>query len=479
MYAPSFAFPRVEGAVAYRFTVIDDCHVRREWKADNPTDSLSSVWESCSTGWMTVVCDGIDEKGALVRHSSSRTFWKKAPFAQTNTLVTSRACRETARRIYDYVLSMPSTRYLLAQGCPDPSYELNTYISKMFESLIRGMIHYADLDPSSADEALKIARLAADHLILKSECAQSPLACFPLTYDGRGERGNGYVAEKYAGQVMLIYPAHVASAFVILWQRTGERKYLEQAEGIAETYLRLQGVDGTWYLKLFLGDGTPVNPNRLNPIDNVIPLLERLHAVTGKKCYREAADRAFSYVENGPLRDWNWEGQFEDIRPTEKYVNLTMHDAVATAIYLGKRFPDEVGRREQIRDLVAFGEDQFVCWDIPYKNGRSNPPSDWYDKWFTPCALEQYDCYSPIDGSAAKMIRGFLTLYAIGDDVSLAKACALAATAIRVQAADGRMPTWWWRGHCDDDWADWMNCMLAMAGALEELAEALEKKEER
>ena len=34
---------------------------------------------------------------------------------------------------------------------------------------------------------------------------------------------------------------------------------------IAETYLRLQGEDGTWYLKMNETDGSPVSGNRLVP----------------------------------------------------------------------------------------------------------------------------------------------------------------------------------------------------------------------
>ena len=49
MYAPSFAFREIPGAVRYRFRTIDDCHVIRAFTADRPSDSLAPVWEELPT----------------------------------------------------------------------------------------------------------------------------------------------------------------------------------------------------------------------------------------------------------------------------------------------------------------------------------------------------------------------------------------------------------------------------------------------
>ena len=67
-----------------------------------------------------------------------------------------------------------------------------------------------------------------------------------------------------------------------------------------------------------------------------------------------AADRAFAFVENGPLKTWNWEGQFEDVEPTERFVNLTKHDACSTAMYLLERFPGDASRIAQARQIAMY-----------------------------------------------------------------------------------------------------------------------------
>ena len=169
----------------------------------------------------------------------------------------------------------------------------------------------------------------------------SPLAGWPHTYEGTNN-----TAAVYAGQQMLVYPAKSGAAHLSLYAATKDERYLAAARRIAATYLKLQGGDGTWYLKLYEKDGQPVNGNRLMP-NGVIDFLGRLYGVTGEVSYRQAADRAFAYIDEGPLKIWNWEGQFEDVPPSEPYFNLTKHSACDTAIYLLKRFPKDELRLRQ------------------------------------------------------------------------------------------------------------------------------------
>ena len=288
---------------------------------------------------------------------------------------------------------------------------------------------------------------------------------------------------------MLIYPARCGDAFVKLYEATKDRKCLEAAERIASTYMKLQGADGTWFLLQNAETGKEYAPNRLQPYP-VIAFFETLFRVTERPVWRETADRAFAFVEKGPMRDWNWEGQFEDIRPaSERWSNLTKHAACETATYLLRRFPGDAVRLAQAEELVRFSEDQFVEWTPPYGD-RADPngPDDgsWtyfcrpYSRWMTPCALEQYNCYLPIDASADRFINTYLALWRVTrKPVYLAKARALGATATRMQEADGFINTWWIRGveRTDDRYHTWVNCMLATARALDNLAQA--EKEDR
>ena len=258
----------------------------------------------------------------------------------------------------------------------------------------------------------------------------------------------------------------------------------DAAEKIASTYAKLQGEDGTWYLKMWEKDGKPVNENRLTPM-SVIVFMESLHNATGKAAYREIADRAFVFIEQRLLKDWNWEGQFEDAPPSACYRNLTKHTACETAIYLLKRYPGDRGRIAQARELLRFAEDQFVMWTRPSRgDGRGwrtqkgpNPNNiqTHYLGWrCLPGVTEQYDWYVPIDASAAKLIRTYLALYAAEKSpLDLAKAWTLGDSITRAQRDDGSIPTHWTEWSMTHD-TDWLNCHLAAAQALEMLAEIRE-----
>lgn len=488
MYPPSFAFSAVEGAVKYRFLAVLDNHREVEWEATAPTEPLTSVWERIPAGgFVTLFCHGVSSAGGEIGLAGRRVFWKTAAFHPGWYPPAARPYSKAAEMIYDYVFAMPSTRHWLETGLPDPGYHLNCYPSKMHAAMIRAMVKYARMRPDRAADALKIAHAAADYLIAHAEPAGSPLEFFTQTYEGAH-----YTAGTFAGQHMLLYPQTAASAFLVLSKATGEAKYLEAAERIAATYLRLQGEDGTCFLKMRAQDGTPVNPNRCFPL-GVCGLLEELFALTGKPEYRAAADRGFAFVEKGPLADWNWEGQFEDVKPSEKFVNLTKHPACETLLYILKRFPGDNRRLAQAREIIRFSEDQFIAWERPsrpdgagmrntvpcdhYREGRSWDSN--YLDWILPGVMEQYHCYVPIDSSAAKLIRAFVALWKAGDNpLDLAKARALGDAATRVQEPSGRLRTFWTDQDAKSPERDWINCMLATAGALELLGSLEEERKD-
>ena len=477
MYPPAFPFQKVKGAVRYRFQVMDDQQYAHTFEAEAPTVSLKPVWEFVPRGLIAVFCFGLDGDGEVCGLAGQRRFWKKAPFEPGVYPRAKRPYAEAQKMLCDYILNLPEVAGLERDGRPDLSQKSNftSYPSKMQSALIRAMLLLAKVAPEKRERALKIARISADYLIERSQKAGTPLEYFTPTYEGDGQ-----LSGTYSGMHMLIYPADAGAAFVNLSEAVGEAKYLEAARRIAETYIRLQGADGTWYLKVNEKDGTPVSDNRLVPT-SVINFLETLYAATGEEKYRAAADRAFAFIDDGPLRTWNWEGQFEDIRPAEsRYQNLTKHNACDTAIYMLRRFPGDLKRLAQAREIVRYAEDQFVVWRKPcradragYKRVQTYP----YETWSSPVVLEQYNCYCPIDGSVAKLIRTWLALWeAEGNPLDLAKARALGDAMVNMQEPSGRVRTYWVPEPGDGTpigkiaiqpaGGDWLGCLQADERAL-------------
>ena len=477
MFAPSFAFSPVQGAAKYRFRVLDDYHVSREFEAMAPTNSLAPVWEQVPVGFASVSCFALGADGKVVGLAGERTFWKNASFAEGRYPPARRTYAEAVRMGLEYLLDRKANRYFLERGKPDPDYDLNCYPSKMHAATVEAMCDYVRMGLPRKDDALRLARLCADYLISTSEPKDAPLAGWPQTYEG-----TRCTAGKYCGQMMTVYPARAGLAYLSLYRQCGDARYLAAAKAVTETYLRTQGEDGTWHLKLQERDGKSIGANRLMPT-SVIAFMEDLFKTTGDVRFRMAADRAFSYIENGPLTTWNWEGQFEDVPPSRPYQNLTKHFACDTAILLAQRFPRDVRRMGQVREILRFAEDQFIAWETPMRKdgiGYRNRPgfkskwaSGWqtrYSIWHCPAVMEQYSWYQPIDASAAKLVRTFLAAYrATGEKDCLAKARALGDAIVNNQRPDGLSPTGWFGNY--DEYHNWINCHIAAMQALLELVE--------
>ena len=198
--------------------------------------------------------------------------------------------------------------------------------------------------------------------------------------------------------------------------------------------------------------------NRLVPGRYILGLFDNL--VSCDAALAQTRDRAFAYVLDGPVKTWNWDGQFEDMDPMPPYKNLQKGCAADTAIRLFAQ-----GRIAEGCELVDWCEDQFVVWSDPIHN------MDW-KHWKTPTALEQYDYYTPIDASMGDMIGAFAAAYkATGNALYLEKAKALADNITRNQRPDGTIPTYF----DSRKGSDWVNCMVYVADRLEALADVMEK----
>ena len=466
-YAPSFPFTNRADAAAYRFTLELPKGSNLVFTAKSAGASLKDVWSQVPVGAVTARCEAVSADGRSLGCCGSRAFGKIARFTGRYP-ARSLPYGEAAARTFDYILSWPSMTYISETGKPDPKYPLNCYPTKMYAAVADAFSVYAKSAKGARREAaLKLVRAGADYL-LSIQAKDGPLESFPPTYVGKG------LTEATAascGQNMLCYPAEAGLGLLRAYGQLHEKKYLDAAKRIAERYLALQGEDGTWYLKLN-ADGTPVSPNRLMPMQ-VVDFLELLFRHTNDVRYRAAADRAFAFVEAGPVKTWNWEGQFEDVKPTPPYENLTKHDACNAAIHICRRYPDDPARIAVAREILRFAEDQFVCWERPYSPVWINV-AWWFNvqaQTLYPGVLEQYHCYAVIDASLAKLIRTYLALYDVEKKpVDLAKARALGDSLTRGQNGNGRIRTFFHNWQDDNARDDWVNCMVRSAEALELLA---------
>ena len=481
-HPPTLGFPPVFRYTSgkFRYTVTAP-GVTNVFLGKTTHEPLTNVWDKLPVGWVTVKCEAEDARShkVVTLPIGERTFWKAEPYDSRAATGAPRSFRQAAELAAGYVFAEPYVRKLAETGVPDPTYGLAVYPTKMLSSVIEAAVKAGNLD---------LARRAADYLVSISPPKGAPLAFWPPTYYfPKGYAGGGAAATGNEHRNMAVYPVSALSAYLDLYEATKEPKWRELAKNLGDSFLSRRNRDGTWYLVYDIRTGEPLERNRLVAV-HAERAYARLAAATGDARYRTVADELWQDMLEGRLREWDWEGQFEDQEITPKYYNLT-HVDVHAAIG-GVLARDDKGTA---RDLLRFVEDQFVCWQMPFYPHLKLWPQQWkwVDRdrmwhaprpgswWEFPCALEQYNYYVPVDASAACVIRSFLALYrATGNPLDLAKAKALGAALVRRQCADGFIPTAWNespRNLADDcekcRKSYWINCLLHDATVLFELAE--------
>ena len=499
---PAFDFAAVPGAKRYRFTVLDDVLNEHVFEADGQTADLSPVWKEIPVGFVRVQVEGLSADGRALGTGGSRRFWRCAPYEPGTYKGRPWSYSECVRRYYPVLFNHRNTQHFLKHGTPDGETDLlNIYPSKMNAALMRGMLRYSKMSMEHAADALAVAKRVADFMISISQPADAPLAHFPPTYRAMEGQKTNFANRRYMGQNMLVYPAVVGLAYLELHAACGEARYLDAALGIARTYKRLQLPEGTWYLKMWERDGSPVvgdtdtRPVRLTPIQ-VCNFMEKLAETTGDAQWREVSDKAFAYIEKGPLATWDWSAQFEDTVPSEGYRNPASPDAINVALYLLRRYPKDAMRREQARELMRWVEDQFVYWRKPCRaDGRSvlcgpdrgfNPwerpgsPGRDFSEWVdVPGVAEKYT-WSVVENSlTASMMRLYAEFYRLeGDELCLAKARTLGDSIVRVQqiCGDGEIASEWFSSYLIGSRCPhiWLNCSVGTVTKLEDAAAMLE-----
>ncbi|MCX7006135.1 MAG: hypothetical protein NTY53_02615 [Kiritimatiellaeota bacterium] len=474
LYAPTFDFKEVLGATKYRFTVTPEQGQPLSFEAEKPFASLAPIWLKLHAGEAKLVVTALDAQGVAVGQAQTRAFHRAAVLAKAYP-APAMSWRESARTALDALVHAPGLRCWFTTGEPDEETHLYRYPSKIVGAAASALATYAAQTPPPADaaEALLAARRAADYLLAMSEPPDSVWAFHPPTYHPTRyrERLKGHMQP---GRYMTLCGAETGQYYLDVFAATKDAKYRDAAVHIAETYAKQQLPEGSWLQFVTAKDGKPVTDNVLVPT-LVVNFLDRLAQVTGETRFDAMRAKAVVWIEKNPVKTWNWQGQFEDVKPLPPYQNLTKHDACDFAIHLFQTAAQSAEQQALALDLLRFSEDQFVIWDKPPADSPTKQSPDGTANakttgWMLPCVLEQYRCYAPVCASSAKLIRTFLAAYgATRDPLHLEKAKALAGTLTRTQsnkAAPGRYLTW----VKQPSGPMWFNCELAAIRAMEELA---------
>lgn len=480
IYAPVFDFEEIDGAVKYRFTVTPDIavsetavradddgeaqsakSVKEEVKlseksysfvADTPDACLSPIWADIPVGKVVLKVEALDKSGNVIGIAGERSFFRDFPFEGPYP-GNIRPYREAALMAMLYINSMPQIQHWAESSEIDLSYHHNTYVNKVVGNTLSVEAKMAMNFPDYAEEALAIARGAAQFLIDQSRPEGDPLEFFPPSY-----YGNFLASRHNEDMIMTMDPCYSANGFLDLYDATGEKKYYEQAVRIADTYAKIQNGDGSFPIKCRYSTGEPVNGAKamLHPILNLIRRFENQYGVHS---YDAMRDGAAKWMKEVALETFDLTGQFEDTSvDVQPYQNLTNCTACPYASYILRGSDLTKKEIEDARDLIRMSEDQFVHWNsLPEKNGVR--------RLFGPCVFEQHKYQTPVDNSSCNVANAYLDLYeATGDKLAFAKGKALIdALTISQRVTSGYTPTTidYRAPQKDKGRTFWLNCSTA------------------
>lgn len=493
IYVPSFDFEEIGGSVSYRYSVTSDVNCETyKFEADHPRALLSPVWKELPVGIVYVKVEGLDEEEQVCGLAGEKLFYKAAPF--------NGPYNPPARDyVSSVILNMESFlqqdhyRRWGEESTPSDDYRLYCYPSKIVGSIVQAMCMYSDLAEEESELAIRMAENAASYLLSISFPEGAVLEYFPPTYQER--KLSTHVARRKKDQLMMFYPALVGDVYLDLYDATGKDKYLDASVRIAQTYAKTQLSSGSWPMMVWIESGEAVEENLCVPTD-IINFLDRLDAEYGIAQFRENSKAAFHYIMENPMKTFHWEAQFEDMGYSKNYSNMERGKPLAFAVILLRHSDEEPAYVAMAEELIRFAEDQFIVWEQPLARELFREP--WRpiprrvsltSKWFTPCALEQYGFYTPIDASSASAIFAYKKAYEVtGKELCLAKAVSLADNLTLAQElAGGIIPTYVMdlggeKRFSDPSpgvkekkvWTGWLNCATISSKALLELNEILE-----
>ena len=414
---------------------------------------------------VTLTVEALSAEGKPLFLTAARTFYKSAPFAGREAYgLPKQSYLECARKGFRYVLEQPYVRHFLTHGTPDPNYDYYIYPSKTISAIVEALVSLAEIDPAAADEALLLAKKAADYLLSITFQAPCALAGLPPTYYTafRPEGvGNNYMAAKRLGKVMMIYPASAGNAYLSLAKASGEARYLDAAVTIANFYVDSILPEGSWPLLLDAESGSTEEGKNLCIPDTIMAFLFAMFDYTKDVRYRDTAKKGLAYIEEKCLKTYNWEGQFEDVGLTANYKNLTQFNAKNYVAFITEHCEHTEEIIETALDLCRYIEDQFVVWGPHAPSAKCDT-----SKWLYPVGLEQYEWYHPINGSTTSAMQAFICAHKLTKNpLFLEKARALADTIAKNQNAEsGAIPTYLRGPDCAETLEDfWLNCHTGAA----------------
>jgi len=199
------------------------------------------------------------------------------------------------------------------------------------------------------------ARDLADWNIANSTAAGGTYSDLPFSvFEGGKPRGSAD-----GRSIETDKPALMGSAYLAVYDATGEQKYLEAAKKIADTLAKNQRADGSWPFRVIPEEGTVYDDYGCGAVF-AVEFFENLLARERSPKYSEAHDKALQWMLENPVKHGWWAGFHEDVGSKGKTGNVVFMPMAFTCGYLLRKRSDSPQYLSWAEDIHAAIRKHFV-----------------------------------------------------------------------------------------------------------------------
>ncbi|HOE97310.1 MAG TPA: AGE family epimerase/isomerase [Candidatus Sumerlaeota bacterium] len=426
---------------------VDDQPVASFWFAGTPPDynSHGPTWEN----------DPVQGRVGLITAQCAANFRNIAvePLSDFSSIVTPQRGRrdaegnllprwsyaETIRKMGEWMIH--ADEIVDKSSVPEAFRELPPYVLSNFvrtddviwslwgeaafnhSLLITGCVAYYEF--TGDDRILAVARKTADWHLENDTPDDWALPHLPPSVVEFKEDGT------WQGQswgLELDKSAYFGLALLRLYGVTGDARYLDQAQRIADTLVGFQQEEGNWPFRVNAQTGEVQHGYACSQLWYVW-FFNLLGDVTGEDAHRERADRALHWLLENPVQTNQWIGLYGDVPSGAETYDQWV--ALETAMYLLEhrdRYPDAL---EIAKKIEAFIEEKIM---EPYGFHEG-----------VPGVVEQSSYRVVLSHHQLRLAEFYATMYqATGDENYKQRAIETANSVTWIVMSDGKMRQGFW-----------------------------------
>ncbi|MCA9439459.1 MAG: hypothetical protein KC964_01535 [Candidatus Omnitrophica bacterium] len=474
IHPPRVDWVPVEGADRYRLTLTQSGEVLGAEEAQAPPHYLKAGWDRIrplTPGQITI--EGLDGSGARVALSRMFPLYVAPDYDANRTPKKGRSYSDAAWAAFRALteFELPSDAEIPEAGLPGeihpvlrsaavipPGRAHNRAFPALHDGthamMLEGLMKIAD--ESDLPELRTYARSVGDHLLLcriaepdyvwrNMIWSAVDLGCAPAL----GVPGaQGELREKLGRAVDVAKCGYAAEGLVIVYEITGDKRYLDAAKEMAELYVKHQLDDGSWVARADAQTGEVLTEYGTS-VGAPVAFLNRLNQVLPDQRWSQARDKAVQWMFDNPMRTFAWFTNYDDCHANVTKANPfagaspSNFDLLFFVRYLCENPEQAPENFEQIiRENLDWNDNHFVWY--------GTDPLLPYDPFY-PCVGEQGfpntfrqpgNCWVPMEGHTANWGLAYLELHKFSGnarDLEMARAAANVLT--QYQLDNGRLPT--------------------------------------